>query len=236
MSSIAENILAVRERIAAAAARAGRADSAVELLAVSKTFSADVVREAARTPHDLFGESRVQEAVTKIPQCPSHLRWHFVGHLQKNKVRKILPLVEAVESVDSLELALDLERVAADCGRRPDIFLQINIAEDAAKFGFTASSVREALGTLLELERVSVVGLMTIPPLVRDAEDNRRHFAALRELRDALENEGGVQLPQLSMGMSDDYEIAVEEGATLVRVGSAIFGRRRNLFAKPADD
>jgi pyridoxal phosphate enzyme (YggS family) len=236
MNSLVENIAAVREKIEAAAARAGRPAADIELLAVSKTFSAETVREAARAPHDLFGESRVQEATIKIPQCPSHLRWHFIGHLQKNKVRKIIPLVEAIESVDTLELAVDIDRVAAECGRRPDIFLQINIADDAAKFGFTRESVRGVLDTLLSLDRVSVVGLMTIPPLVADPELNRRHFAALRELRERLENAGGAALPKLSMGMSDDYEVAVEEGATLVRVGSAIFGRRRTLMAGAGDE
>jgi pyridoxal phosphate enzyme (YggS family) len=147
----------------------------------------------------------------------------------------VLPLVEAIHSVDSLALARDIDRIAVETGRRPDVYVQVNVGEDAGKHGFTRESVRRDLDELLSLERVSVVGLMTIPPLAKDPADNRRHFAALRELRDQLVSESGVPLPGLSMGMSDDFEIAVEEGATIVRVGSAIFGRRRPTFAARAD-
>jgi pyridoxal phosphate enzyme (YggS family) len=227
MPDIAEQIVTVHERIASAAARVSRRAETVELVAVSKGFPVEVIREAARAPHDLFGESKVQELLAKAPDLPSKVRWHFVGHLQSNKVRKVLPLVEAIHSVDSLALAQDLERIAAEVGRRPDIFLQVNVGEDAAKYGFTRESVRRDFEALLSLERVNVIGLMTIPPLTEKPEENRRHFASLRELRDELAAASGTPLEGLSMGMSDDYEIAVEEGATVVRVGSAIFGARR---------
>ncbi|MGI8602913.1 MAG: YggS family pyridoxal phosphate-dependent enzyme [Verrucomicrobiales bacterium] len=235
MSSIADRLAEVQERIAAALQRVGRHDSA-ELVAVSKTFSPEIVREAAKTPHQLFGESRVQEALAKIPLCPTHLRWHLIGHLQSNKVRKILPLVEAVHSIDSLALAQDVDRAAAAAGRRVDVYLQVNVAEETAKHGFTADAVRRDLEALLRLERVNVVGLMTIPPFAPEAELSRRYFARLRELRDSLAAAAGTPLSGLSMGMSDDFEIALEEGATIVRVGSAIFGRRQNLIGKKKDD
>jgi pyridoxal phosphate enzyme (YggS family) len=236
MTDIADRIRAVRERIAAAETRAGRPAGSVELIAVSKGFPADVIREAWHAPHDLFGESRVQELAAKAPDLPAHLRWHFIGHLQTNKVRKVLPLAEAIHSVDSLALARDIERIAIETGRRPDIYLQVNVGDDAAKHGFTQDSVRRDLDPLLGLERVSVVGLMTIPPLADDPGQSRRHFAALRELRDRLSADSGIPLHGLSMGMSHDYEIAIEEGATVVRVGSAIFGRRRPALAARSED
>jgi len=216
--------------MAEAAVRSGRLAEAVELVAVSKTHPVEVVRELARAPHWLFGESRVQEVLAKAPELPSSLRWHFIGHLQKNKVRKLLPWVEAIHSIDSLGLAEDVDRMAAEEGRRPDVYLQVNVSEDAAKFGFTREGVRRDLDRLLDLPRVNVVGLMTIPALVDDPEKNRPAFAALRELRDELEAVSGVPLPGLSTGMSEASEIAIEEGATLVRVGSAIFGRRGRVI------
>jgi len=230
MAHFSEKIAQVREKMAAAAERSGRPAAAVELVAVSKTHPADIIREVAHTPHRLFGESRVQELLAKAPELPSSLRWHFIGHLQKNKIRKVLPWVEAIHSVDSLALADDIDRIAAEDGRRPDVYLQVNVADDAAKFGFTRESVRQSLDALLSLRRVNVIGLMTIPALVDDPEKNRPAFAALRSLRDELEEAGGVPLPGLSMGMSEDYEIAIEEGATIVRVGSAIFGHRRPVI------
>jgi pyridoxal phosphate enzyme (YggS family) len=236
MNPIADSIHEVKEKMAAAAGRSGRSAEAVELVAVSKTFPAEVVREAARTPHELFGESRAQEAVAKIPECPPHLRWHFIGHLQRNKARRILPLVEAVHSIDSPELAGDLDRLSAEIGRRLDIYLQVNVAGDAAKFGLSPEALDRHLDVLLSLERLSVVGLMTIPPLVAKPELSRRHFAALRELRDRLETQAGTTISGLSMGMSDDYEIAIEEGATIVRVGSAIFGKRRSVIRRSVED
>lgn len=235
MSDVEHNLAEIRQRMEDASARSGRGKDAVELAAVSKTFSSETIREAVEAGQALFGESRVQELAAKAPELPSWLRWHFIGRLQKNKIRKMVGLVEAVHSVDSLELAEDLDRIAAEEGRRVDVYLQVNVSADAAKQGFTPESVRRHLEVLLALPRLSVLGLMTIPPLVEDPEKNRPAFAALRGLRDALSAEAGVPLPGLSMGMSEDFAIAIEEGATIVRVGSALFGKRRSLIRAEAD-
>ncbi len=226
MSELADRLLEVRQRVEAAAVQSGRGALDVELLAVSKTFPPSLIAEAVAAGQRLFGESRAQECLEKIPALSPTLRWHFIGHLQSNKVRKVLPLCEAFHSVDSSALALDFERIAGEEGCRPQIFLQVNVAEEGRKFGFTPESVRREIEPLLALKRVEVIGLMTIPPLAEDPEQSRVHFAALRELRDQLAAETGVPLPGLSMGMSGDYEVAISEGATIVRVGSVIFGGR----------
>jgi pyridoxal phosphate enzyme (YggS family) len=227
MSSIAENLERVREQIATAAAKSGRSADDVELVAITKTHPADKVREAIQAGQTLFGESRVQEARAKIPELPSNIRWHFVGHLQKNKVRQALPLFEMMHGVDSLALAQDINRVAEEEGVYPRILLEVNVAGEGSKFGFAADLLREQMEGLLALPRVSIEGLMCIPPLTNESEPSRKFFVQLRELRKSLENEFDFQLPQLSMGMTNDYPIAVEEGATLVRVGTAIFGERK---------
>ena len=227
MAKIQENLERVRERIAQAAAKAGRAVDEIELVAITKTHDAEKVREAIEAGHTLFGESRVQEARVKIPELPSNLRWHFVGHLQKNKIRHALPLFELIHSVDSLALAQDMNRVAEEEGSHPRVLLEVNMAGEGSKFGFQPDRLREQMETLLALNRLSILGLMTIPPLAPEAEASRKYFVQLRELGDRLQIEFHVDLTQLSMGMTNDFAIAVEEGATLVRVGTAIFGERR---------
>ena len=174
----------------------------------------------------MFGESRVQEARVKIPELPSNSRWHFVGHLQKNKIRHALPLFELIHSVDSLALAQDINRIAEEDGLHPRVLLEVNVAGEGSKFGFTPEKLREDLENLLALPRLSILGLMTIPPIAEEAEASRKYFVQLHELRDRLQTEFHVDLAQLSMGMTQDFAIAVEEGATLVRVGTAIFGER----------
>jgi pyridoxal phosphate enzyme (YggS family) len=226
MSSIAENLERVRERIAEAARKSNRSVDDVELVAISKTHPTEKVREAIEAEQSLFGESRVQEARVKIPELPSNLRWHFVGHLQKNKIRHALPLFELIHSVDSLALAQDINRIAEDDGLHPRVLLEVNVAGEGSKFGFTPEKLREHLENLLALPRLSILGLMTIPPIAEEAEATRKYFVELRELRDRLQTEFHVDLAQLSMGMTQDFAIAVEEGATLVRVGTAIFGER----------
>jgi pyridoxal phosphate enzyme (YggS family) len=226
MSSIAENLARVREQIAQAAGKTGRAVEDTELVAISKTHDAVKVREAIEAGQTLFGESRVQEARVKIPELPSNLRWHFVGHLQKNKIRHALPLFELIHSVDSLALAQDINRIAEEDGLHPRVLLEVNVAGEGSKFGFTPEKLREDLENLLALPRLSILGLMTIPPIANEAEASRKYFVELRELRDRLQTEFHVDLAQLSMGMTQDFAIAVEEGATLVRVGTAIFGER----------
>ena len=227
MTSIAENLERVREQIAGAAAKVGRAAGEIELVAIAKTHSADKVREAIEAGQTLFGESRVQEARAKIPELPSNLRWHFVGHLQKNKIRHALPLFEMIHSADSLELAQDINRIAEEQGMHPRVLLEVNVAGEGSKFGFKSETLRAEMESLLVLPRLSILGLMTIPPLAEEAEVSRKYFIQLRELRDRLQTEFHVDLAQLSMGMTEDFVVAVEEGATLVRVGTAIFGQRK---------
>jgi PLP dependent protein len=226
MISIADNLDRVREQIAKAAKKSGRSADRVELVAVTKTHPAEKVCEAIEAGQTLFGESRVQEARAKIPELPSSSRWHFVGHLQKNKVRHALPLFEMIHSVDSLGLAEDIDRIAQEEGLHPRILLEVNVAGEGSKFGFSPDRLREQIEALLALPRLSILGLMTIPPLAEEAEASRKYFVQLRELRDQLQTEFRVDLAQLSMGMTQDFPIAVEEGATLVRVGTAIFGER----------
>ena len=236
MTSITENLERVRLQIAQTAAKVGRAVDEIELVAISKTHDAVKVREAIEAEQRLFGESRVQEARVKIPELPSNLRWHFVGHLQKNKIRHALPLFELIHSVDSLALARDINRIAEEDGLHPRILLEVNVAGEGSKFGFTPEKLREDLENLLALPRLSILGLMTIPPIADEAEASRKYFVELRELRDRLQTEFHVDLAQLSMGMTQDFAIAVEEGATLVRVGTAIFGKRSKTQKKEATD
>ncbi|CAN5364491.1 YggS family pyridoxal phosphate-dependent enzyme [soil metagenome] len=226
MEEIAASLARVEDAIVAAAQKCGRSATEIELVAVSKMQPAEKVESAFEAGQSLFGESRVQEARVKIPLLPSRLRWHFIGHLQKNKIRHALPLFELFHGVDSLALAQDMQRIADEEGRHPRILLEVNVAGEASKHGCAPEALRRELEAILSLGRLTVEGLMTIPPLAPEAEMSRRHFVALRELRDAVEDEFKVRLPQLSMGMSGDYGIAIEEGATLVRVGTAIFGER----------
>ena len=227
MGDIQKHLERVRAQIAEAAEKSGRQPGDVELVAITKTHDAERVREALEAGQHVFGESRVQEARAKIPELPSNLRWHFVGHLQKNKIRHALPLFELIHSVDSLALAQDTNRIAEEEGLHPRVLLELNVAGEGSKFGFKPETLRAEMETLLALNRLSIEGLMTIPPLADEAEASRKYFVDLRELRDSLEKEFSVRLPRLSMGMTNDFVIAVEEGATLVRVGTAIFGERR---------
>jgi len=226
MTSIAENLDHVRERLAIAATKSGRSADDIELVAITKTHPADKVREAIQAGQTLFGESRVQEARTKIPELPSNSRWHFVGHLQKNKIRHALSLFEMIHSVDSLALAQDIDRIAEEEGLHPRVLLEVNVAGEGSKFGFAPGQLRDQMEALLALPRLSIEGLMCIPPIADESDASRKFFVQLREERDRFEKEFRLKLPQLSMGMTNDFIIAVEEGATLVRVGTAIFGER----------
>jgi PLP dependent protein len=226
MASIAYNLERVRAQIAQAAAKSGRSVEDVDLVAISKTHNAEKVREAIEAGQTLFGESRVQEARVKIPDLPSSAHWHFVGHLQKNKIWHALPLFELIHSIDSLALAEDMNRIAEEEGLHPRVLLEVNVAGEGSKFGFQPDKLRAEMESLLALPRLSILGLMCIPPISDEAEASRKYFVALRELRDQLQSEFHVDLAQLSMGMTQDYAVAVEEGATLVRVGTAIFGER----------
>ncbi len=233
MRSIAENLERVREQIANAAANSGRSGDDVELVAITKTHPAEKVREAVEAGQILFGESRVQEARAKIPELSSSLRWHFVGHLQKNKVRQALPLFEMIHSVDSLALAQDINRIAEEEGLYPRVLLEVNVAGEGSKFGFAPDDLCKQMEALLTLSRLSIEGLMCIPPPAVESEESRRFFVQVRELRDSLQKEFNMKLPQLSMGMTQDFPIGIDEGATLVRVGTAIFGERRARKGDP---
>ena len=227
MSDLAERLQAIRERLRTASERSGREPSSVELLAVSKTFPIEDIREAMEAGQLLFGENKVQEVLAKVPALPSKLRWHLIGHLQSNKVRKVLPLVDAVHSVDSLDLARDIQRIGGELGLFLKVYLEVNLAAESTKHGFKPDDLREgALDALYEMDRLHIQGLMCIPPFDPMPEMTRPYFATLRQLRDELEKRGGAPLPKLSMGMSHDFEVAIEEGATIVRVGSALFGER----------
>jgi pyridoxal phosphate enzyme (YggS family) len=226
MENVGENLDRVRVQIEGAAKKSGRSMGDLELVAISKTHEAEKVRAAFEAGQQLFGESRVQEARAKIPQLPSAARWHFVGRLQRNKIRHALPLFELFHSVDSAELARDMNRIAEEEGLHPRVLLEVNVAGEGSKIGFSPEKLREQMESVLELPRLTIEGLMTIPPFAAEAEESRRHFVALRELRDQFERQFNLKLPRLSMGMSGDFLVAIEEGATLVRVGTAIFGKR----------
>src|SRR5216110_3523247 len=187
MNSVSQNLERVREQVAHAAAKAGRIVEDVELVAITKTHPAEKAREAIEAGQTLFGESRVQEARAKIPELPSNIRWHFVGHLQKNKIRHALPLFEIIHSIDSLALAQDINRIAQEEGLHPRVLLEVNVAGEGSKFGFHPEKLRNEMEALLALPRLSIEGLMTIPPIAEEAEASRKYFVDLRELRDALE-------------------------------------------------
>ena len=226
MTDIAAHLAAVQEQIRAAAVRAGRDPSSVRLVAVSKTHPASAVAEAAATGQRVFGESRVQEAREKIPSCPPGLDWHFIGHLQKNKVRQALPLFGFFHSIDSTALAQAIDRIAGETGKPVEGLLEVNVSGEETKHGFTPDELRKEFAALIKLPHLRIRGLMTMAPYSDNPEDARPVFRALRELRDELQSAHGRPLPELSMGMSGDFEPAIAEGATLVRIGSSIFGAR----------
>jgi pyridoxal phosphate enzyme (YggS family) len=229
LSSIAGNIAAVRQRIAAAASAAGRDPAAITLLAVSKTFGADQVRGAYAAGQRDFGENKVQEALQKIEAAADlTIRWHLIGHLQSNKARKAAPAFAAIHSIDSLELLGRVDQAAAEAGTSPDVYVQVDLAGEATKFGAPEADVPAIVQAALRCRAATLKGLMLLPPWFDDPEQARPYFRRLRLLRDWLVEDGipAARLRELSMGMSHDFEVAIQEGATLVRVGTAIFGKR----------
>jgi pyridoxal phosphate enzyme (YggS family) len=226
---IAGNIAAVRQRIAAAASAAGRDPAAIRLLAVSKTFGADQVRVAYAAGQRDFGENKVQEALQKIEATAElTIRWHLIGHLQSNKARKAAPAFAAIHSIDSLDLLGRVDQAAVDAGTSPDVYVQVDLAGEATKFGAPEADVPAIVQAALECRAATLRGLMLLPPWFDDPEQARPYFRRLRLLRDRLVGDGipAARLRDLSMGMSHDFEVAIQEGATLVRVGTAIFGKR----------
>ena len=228
-ADIASNLNAVRRRMTAAASRAGRDASSVTLLAVSKTFDAGVVRLAAAAGQRHFGENRVQEGLDKAAALTDlDLEWHLIGHLQSNKARKAAGAFTWIHSIDSLELLKKVDDAAADAGKRPNVLIQVDLAHETTKFGADEARVTELVQAARDARALELRGLMIIPPIPDNPEQSRPWFRQLRELRDRLVSSGipAAAVRDLSMGMSQDFEIAIEEGATIVRVGTSLFGHR----------
>jgi len=228
-ADIGANLARIRTRISEAASRAHRDPAGITLLAVSKTFEADDVRAAAAAGQTHFGENRVQEGVEKSAALADlALEWHLIGHLQSNKARKAATTFGWIHSVDRLEILKRLDEAAAAAGARPKVLLQVNLADEEQKSGADESAVTGLAREALAARALTLCGLMIIPPIPDDPETSRPWFRRLRELRDRLVDAGlpAASLTHLSMGMSQDFEVAVEEGATIVRVGTAVFGHR----------
>jgi pyridoxal phosphate enzyme (YggS family) len=224
--SIADQITEVQRRLQQACEQADRSPDSVRLMGVSKTHPAAAVREAVEAGLTLFGENKLQEAKLKIPDCPDRASFHFIGHLQSNKARDAARLFDMVQGVDKLTTAVELSRRAEALGRDLPILLEVNVAGEASKFGYPPDDVLADLEQILQLPRLELHGFMTVPPYSPDPERSRPWFRRLADLRRACEDRAGIPFPELSMGMSGDFEIAIQEGSTLVRVGTAIFGAR----------
>lgn len=224
--SIAQNYARISEKIQAACARAGRDPASVLLLPVSKGQPADAVEQVERLGLTVLGENKVQEAKVKIAQCSSRLRWHMIGHLQSNKARDAVLLFAMIQSIDSLALAEEVNKWAEKLGKRIPVLLEVNAAGEATKFGLKPEVVPRIAEEVNRLPRLELQGLMTIAPYTPTPERVRPFFSRLRELNEECGQRLGAPLPHLSMGMSGDFEIAVEEGATIVRIGTALFGPR----------
>ena len=237
--ALAENLVSIHQRIRAACERSGREPSAITLLAVSKGMPPERIREAADAGQGLFGENKVQEAKAKIPLCPGRLRWHLIGHLQSNKCRDAVHFFEMIHSVDSLSLAGEIHKWADKQAKTMPVLLEVNLAGESTKFGFKPDQVLADLAAINALPKLEIHGLMTIAPWTQEPEKVRPIFRQLRELKARCEDQLGAPLPHLSMGMSGDFEIAVEEGATIIRVGTSLFGPRsrpaRSQMAGDAD-
>ncbi len=224
---LATNLEHVQQRIRSACKRAGRDPASVTLLAVTKTHPPEVVQAAAGLGLTLFGENRVQEAKAKIPQCPGRLHWHLIGHLQTNKCRDAVELFEMIQSVDSLHLAEEINKRAEQAAKRMPVLLEVNVAGEASKSGYRPEQLLAELEALNGLPRLEIQGLMTIPPWSPEPDKARSFFRQLRALKEQCEQRLAAPLPHLSMGMSGDFEVAIEEGATIIRLGTALFGSRR---------
>ena len=240
MTDLSEIIDRVRGKIAAACARVGRDPSEVEIIAVTKTHGAEVVKEAWDAGLTIVGENKVQEAAWKRQASVSGPSWHLIGHLQSNKVRHALEIFDFIHSVDSIKLADRINFIADEIGASPHILLEVNVSGEKSKSGMKPEEVESTIKHIAEsCQRITLEGLMTMAPFSENPEDARPYFRKLREMRDDLESRLGVGLPRLSMGMSGDYEVAVEEGATWVRLGTVLFGERpkvKRVAASEGDD
>jgi len=227
-TALAESIARVRQRISEAASRASRSPEEITLVAVSKTVPADIVRRAVELGLADLGENRVQEAESKFAELGPIARWHLVGHLQTNKVARALKIFDIIHSVDSYKLARELDKRAGEAGKEVEVLVEVNCSGEESKYGIDPSETEQLVGQILEMEHLRFSGLMTIGPLVDDPEKARPAFTRLRELKDKILPlvSGRARRCLLSMGMTNDFEVAIEEGADLVRIGTAIFGPR----------
>lgn len=229
MGEIFDNVKRVLERVEAAAVRTGRKRDTIKVVAVSKTHDVDKIIKTAEAGIDSFGENYVKEAEMKISAIDKRLKWHLVGHLQMNKAKKAVKLFDVIETVDSIRVSQEISTRALSIGKKLKVLVQVNIAEESSKWGVLRNDLVPLLQEISLLPGIEITGLMTIPPYTEDMEEARRYFVALRELKESINGLDieGVSLRELSMGMSHDYEVAIEEGATIIRVGTAIFGMRR---------
>ena len=225
---VQEQLNEVRQKIVQACERAGRNPSEVKLIAVSKTKPVSMIEEAIACGQTVFGENKVQELCDKIPQLPANLEWHLIGHLQRNKVKYIVDKVALIHSVDTVRLAKQISQEAVKAGVTVQILLEVNVAREESKFGFMEEEVEEAVREIAAFPNIQIVGLMTIAPFVADPEENRIYFKKLHQLCVDInkKNIDNIRMSELSMGMTGDYEVAIEDGATMVRVGTGIFGTR----------
>jgi pyridoxal phosphate enzyme (YggS family) len=226
MSPIQNNLSEIHARIENAATRCGRKASEIQLVAVSKTHPPELIREAYEGGQLAFGESRVQDALPKLDALPREIEWHFIGHLQTNKIRKVVGRFALFHGVDNENLAAQINRIAGELGVTANVLLEVNVSGEESKFGFAPENLPAALENLAPLPFLRIRGLMTMAPYSDTPDEARPYFAKLRELRNRLATETGLPLSELSMGMSGDFEQGIAEGATIVRVGSAIFGSR----------
>jgi len=225
---IRDRLARVRERIARAAERAGRSADEITLIAVSKTFDSEIVQQAVNAGAQDLGENRVQEAISKAPSVTGNVRWHLIGNLQSNKARHALATFDVIHTIDRSDLVPRLDRIAGELGRRPRVLVQVDLAHEPTKSGADEADLAPILETLDDTQHLQFIGLMTLPPFFDSPERTRPYFRRLREIRDRLNSSRSNEkiLTELSMGMSHDFEVAIEEGATMVRVGTAIFGTR----------
>jgi len=226
MGNIAANIKGIIHKIKLAAERVGRKEESVKLVAVTKTVDVSRIKEAIRAGIKIIGENRVQEAREKFKDIGKEVEWHLIGHLQTNKVKYIFDIFSLIHSVDSLSLAEEIQKRAENKGLETDILIEVNLSGEKTKFGILPEKAINFVKDISRFKNINIMGLMTIPPFSESPEDSRKYFKMLRMLRDDIQREG-IEMKELSMGMSNDFEVAVEEGATMVRIGTAIFGERR---------
>lgn len=231
---LAENLEQIENRIHSACDRASRARDSVMLLAVSKTHPPETIRAAVDLGLNFFGENKIQEAKAKIPNCPGKTHWHFIGHLQSNKCRDAVELFELIQGVDSLAIAQEINKRAEQFSKTMPILLEVNVAGEGSKFGYKPEQMLAELEMINALPRVEIHGLMAIPPYTPVPEKARPYLQKLRELKQQAEAVLGAPLPHLSMGMSGDFEVAIEEGATIIRIGTALFGERQSRTQRDA--